>query len=396
MGNEHDTLAPATRSVAVCENGLPLRRGGRLGPITVAYQHYGRLSRSRDNVILVCHALSGGAHAAGLDRDTGKAGWWNGMIGPGKPFDTRRFFVVASNVLGGCYGTTGPSSIDASIGQPFGSRFPRVTIADMVEVQRRLLDRLGVRRLAAVAGGSMGGMQALQWAVSYPEQVDAVIAIASTSAHSPQQIALNHVARRTLMADPAWRGGDYYGTPGPRAGLAAARMLGHVTYLCDGSMQRKFGRRSRRLTDAFGSAAEFEVEHYLDHQGASFVDRFDPNSFLAITRALDDFNLAEGFPSLGDVFRSTSAKLLALTFSSDWLYPPDQLERVAEAASRAGRHVAYHEVQSDHGHDAFLIDVGEQARFIAAFLAEPQLARHPGQRVDAPAARVDRPQTRSA
>ncbi len=376
-----------TESVNLCENGLSLRRGGRLGPIKVAYERYGQLNRARDNVILVCHALSGGAHAAGRHEARGKPGWWDVMIGPGKAFDTTRYCVVSSNVLGGCYGTTGPSSVDPSTGRPFGARFPRVTIADMVEVQRQLLDRLGIEALAAVAGGSMGGMQALQWAVSYPDRVRTVIAIASTAAHSPQQVALNHVARRALVADPAWRGGDYYGTPGPREGLAAARMLGHITYLCNRSMDRKFGRRLRGQVGSFGPAPEFEVEHYLDHQGASFADRFDPNSFLYITRALDEFDLAEGSPSLTDAFRRTSAALLALSFSSDWLYPPDQLEQVSEAAARAGRRVEYHEVASDHGHDGFLVDAGKQEPFIRAFLARR------GQ--DGPA-RAERPSTRAA
>ncbi len=364
----------STESVTLCQEGIRLRRGGLLGPISVAYERYGRLSRARDNVILVCHALSGGAHAAGLHEAGGRPGWWDSMIGPGKPFDTDRFCVISSNVLGGCYGTTGPSSPDPSTQRPYGARFPRVTVADMVEVQGRLLDRLGISRLAAVAGGSMGGMQALQWAVSHPDRVRSVIAIASTAAHSPRQIALNQVARRALTADPDWRDGDYYGTPGPRRGLAAARMLGHITYLCDQAMQRKFGRRSRDAAATFSLDPEFEVEHYLDHQGASFVDRFDANSFLYITRALDDFDLAEGFDSLTEAFRATSARLLALTFSSDWLYPPSQLEEVARAASRAGRSVVYHEVQSDHGHDGFLMDAEQQAPCIRSFLAERHLA----------------------
>ncbi len=368
----------STESVVVCEEGLRLRRGGVLGPITVAYERYGRLAPAGDNAILVCHALSGGAHAAGRHAGDDRAGWWDSMIGPGRAFDTDRYCVISSNVVGGCYGTTGPASIDPQTTSQFGPRFPRVTVADMVAVQRHLLDRLGIGTLAAVAGGSMGGMQALQWGVSYPDRVKSVIAIASTSAHSPQQIALNQVARRALTADPDWLGGDYYGTPGPRRGLAAARMLGHITYLCDQSMQKKFGRRRRDVAASFDLEPEFEVERYLDHQGARFVDRFDANSFLYITRALDDFDLAEGFTSLADAFRTTSAKLLALTFSSDWLYPPGQLEEVAQAASRAGRSVVYHEIPGEHGHDGFLVDAEQQAPFIRRFLSDCAAPNRPG------------------
>ncbi len=358
-----------TRTARVCDAWLVLRSGQTLGPIDVAYEQYGRLAPARDNVILVCHALSGGAHAAGWHEGARKPGWWDTLIGPGKPFDTNRYCVISSNVLGSCYGTTGPASIDPATGRSYGSRFPIVTVADMVEVQRHLLDRLGITSIAAVAGGSMGGMQALQWAVSHPDRVRAVIAIATTDRHSPQQIALNEVARRAVQADPAWQDGDYYGTPGPRAGLAVARMLGHVTYLSEPGMERKFGRRRRTGRAGFGLEPEFEVEHYLDHQGRSFVDRFDANSLLYITRALDYFDLAEGSPSLVEAFRRTRAALLALSFSSDWLYPPRQLERVAAAAAAAGRAVTYHEVQSDHGHDGFLVEAGTEDPLIREFLA---------------------------
>jgi homoserine O-acetyltransferase len=360
----------ATRHARVFEGGLDLACGRRLEDVSVAYECYGRLNAARDNAILVCHALSGGAHAAGWHEGAAKPGWWDVMIGPGKAFDTDRYFVVSSNVLGSCYGTTGPSSIDPATGRPYGSRFPVVTIGDMVAVQHALVARLGITRLRAVAGGSMGGMQALQWAVQYPDAVRSVIALATSPRHSPQQIAFNEIARRAVMGDPNWRGGDYYGGEPPRAGLAVARMIGHVTYLSDQGMHRKFGRRLRTDGPQYGFGREFEVERYLDHQARSFVDRFDPNSLLYLTRAIDYFDLVPSGGTLADAFAGSDANFLFLTFSSDWLYPPYHLEGAAEAAAASGRTVSYREIPSDYGHDAFLLEHAAQEPVIRAFLAE--------------------------
>jgi len=358
-----------TRSVRVCDEGLVLDCGRRLAGITVAYEQYGALNAARDNVILVCHALSGGAHAAGWHAGAIRPGWWDVLIGPGKAFDTNRYSVVCANVLGSCYGSTGPASNDPSTGRPFGSRFPVVTIRDMVRVQKAWLDGLGIPGLLAVAGGSMGGMQALQWAVSYPAAVRSVIALATTSRHSPQQIAFDEIARRAVEADPNWRSGDYYDGDPPRDGLAVARMIGHVTYLSDRGMQRKFGRRLRRDGPSYGLDPEFEVEHYLQHQGQTFVDRFDANALMYLTRALDYFDLEADGRSLADTFSATDAAFLLMSFSSDWLYPPCQLEAVATAATVAGRTVRYREIASEYGHDAFLLEHRAQEPVIREFLA---------------------------
>jgi homoserine O-acetyltransferase len=359
-----------THHARLCEQGFDLACGRRLDAVAVAYECYGRLTAARDNAILICHALSGGAHAAGWHEGAAKPGWWDVLIGPGKAFDTDRYFVISSNVLGSCYGTTGPSTIDPATGRPYGSRFPVVTIGDMVQVQRALVDSLGIRRLRAVAGGSMGGMQALQWTVQYPGAVGSVIAIATSPRHSPQQIAFNEIARRAVMSDPNWQGGDYYEGERPRSGLALARMLGHVTYLSDRGMHRKFGRRLRTDGLQYGFGREFEVESYLDHQGQAFVDRFDANSLLYLTRATDYFDLVPPGGTLRDAFTISDAAFLFLTFSSDWLYPPYHLEGAADAASAAGRPVTYREMQSDYGHDAFLLEHRAQEPVIRAFLGE--------------------------
>ncbi len=358
-----------TKSVELCPEGLQLESGVSLGPITIAYETYGKLNKDRDNAILVCHALSGGAHAAGWHEEAKKPGWWDVMIGPGKGLDTDRYFVVCSNVLGSCYGSTGPASINPATGSPYGLRFPLVTIRDMVHAQRHLLDFLGVRSLLTVTGGSMGGMQALQWAVSYPELVRSVIAIATTHRHSAQQIAFNEVARQAVMADPAWNQGDYYETEGPRLGLAVARMVGHITYLSDIGMEQKFGRRLRnRERFGYDFSLDFEVESYLRYQGQSFVERFDANSLLYITKALDYFDIADGQGSLSRAFRETQASYLLLAFTSDWLYPPHQLKEVAQAIRRLGKDATYCEIKSDYGHDAFLLEHQVQTPMIRSFL----------------------------
>jgi len=358
------------QSVVLCEDEpLPLDSGLTFGPITVAYETYGTLSPEKDNVILVCHALSGGAHAAGWLPGHRKPGWWDCAIGPGKAFDTNRYFVICSNVLGSCYGTTGPSSTDPKTGKPYGLRFPVVTIGDMVRLQNRLLDYLGIERLLCVTGGSMGAMQALQWAVSYPQRVRSAIVIATTYRHSPQQIAFNEVARQAIMADPAWNRGDYYGTEGPRLGLAVARMVGHVTYLSDAGMERKFGRRLRnRERYGFDFSLDFEVESYLRYQGRSFVERFDANSLLYLTKALDYFDLSNGHKSLTDVFRDCPSLFLLMAFSSDWLYPPHQTKAIAQAIRRSGGDATYCEISSVHGHDSFLLEHEAMEPIITSFL----------------------------
>ncbi|MGC8741509.1 MAG: homoserine O-acetyltransferase MetX [Candidatus Sumerlaeaceae bacterium] len=359
-----------TKYVDLCQDGLELESGVRFGPITVAYETYGELSPTRDNVVLVCHALSGGAHAAGWLPGQKKPGWWDIMIGPGKAFDTDKYFVICSNVLGSCYGTTGPSSLNPRTGKPYGLSFPVVTIRDMVNVQARLLDHLGISRVLCVTGGSMGGMQALQWAAAYPERVQSVIAIATTWRHSAQQIAFNEVARQAIMADPAWNKGDYYDGEGPRMGLAVARMIGHITYLSDISMERKFGRRLRNR-ERYGfdfTSIDFEVESYLRYQGQSFVERFDANSLLYLTKALDYFDLTQGTGELREVFLGTKTLFLLMTFSSDWLYPPQQLKEVAHAVRRVGGDATYCEINSDYGHDAFLLEHATQAPLISSFL----------------------------
>lgn len=363
------TIIARARHTPVCEDGLELDCGRRFGPITVAWEQYGALNRDRSNVVLVCHALSGGAHAAGWHEGAEKPGWWHEMIGPGKAFDTNRYCVISTNVLGSCYGTTGPASINPVTGEVFGPDFPVVTIWDMVRAQRRLLHRLGVQRLHAVAGGSMGGMQALAWSVLYPEDVKAIVAIATTDRHSPRQIAFNEIARRAVMADPGWNGGRYDPARGPAAGLAVARMLGHVTYLSDAGMQRKFGRRAGPSRAYAIDTPEFEVERYLEHQGRSFVRRFDANSLLYITKAIDYFDLSDAHPSLEAALASTRARFFLLTFSSDWLYPPHQLERVASALRGSKRPVEYHCLTSEAGHDAFLVDHVRQAPLIRRFLS---------------------------
>jgi homoserine O-acetyltransferase/O-succinyltransferase len=372
---------------------LKLDCGRTLHPIRIAYETYGTLSPARDNVILVCHALSGDAHAAGFaksapaestrdgfaaeDRDgtAGRGlGWWDGMIGPGKAFDTTRFFVVSTNLLGGCRGTTGPSSTNPATGRPYGSDFPVITVADMVRAERAFLDAIGITRLAAVAGGSLGGMQAFEWAVLYPDQVDSIVAIASTHALQPQGVAWNAIARSAITSDPDWQGGHYYGTGrAPNAGMGVARMVGHITYLSGTSLSEKFGRRLQfaddiryRLTDP-----EFEVESYLRHQADMFVRRFDANTYLYTSRALTYFDLARqyGRGRLIEALRNVSARTLLIAFSSDWLYPPSGSEELAAALRALGKEVELHVIEAPYGHDCFLLEEARQTPMIERFLA---------------------------
>ena len=351
-------------------DSLALDCGVMLTPVEVAYETYGALNASRSNAILVLHAFSGDAHAAGVHKATGRPGWWDGMIGPGKAFDTERYFVICSNILGGCAGTTGPGCIDPTTGRRFSMDFPVVTVPDIVRLQKKLIDRLGIRRLLAVSGGSMGGMQALEWAVAYPEMVAATIPIATTHRHSAQQIAFNEVGRQAIMADLDWNRGDYYDAKPPARGLAVARMVGHITYMSDESMKQKFGRRLREKDrPAFDFSAEFEVESYLRYRGSQFVDRFDANSYLYITKAMDYFDLSAGRGSLAAALEKTQARFLVISFSSDWLYPSYQSQEIVRALRSRNRDVAYCELSSDYGHDAFLVTVEEQSDLIRGFLA---------------------------
>jgi len=334
----------------------------------LAYETYGTLSPDRDNAVLICHALSGDAHAAGLHEGNHKPGWWNDMIGPGKAFDTDRYFVICSNVLGGCGGSTGPGSINPKTGEPFRLTFPVVTIQDMVNAQALLLDHLGIERMLCVSGGSMGGMQALQWCVIYPDRVHSCIPIASTFRHSALQIAFDEVGRQSIMADPKWRGGTYPADDGPDAGLAVARMIGHITYMSDKSMERKFGRSLKKKEFGYVFTQEFEVEGYLRYRGNSFIHRFDANSYLYITKAMDYFDLqrdqslAHAFTHLGN------KKFLVIAFSSDWLYPPYQSKDIVKALKMNGIDVTYCEISSDYGHDAFLLEFEEETMLIRHFL----------------------------
>jgi homoserine O-acetyltransferase/O-succinyltransferase len=351
-------------------DSIPLDSGATLAPVEVAYESYGKLNASRSNAILVLHAFSGDAHAAGISHETGKPGWWDNMIGPGKAFDTEKYFVICSNVLGGCRGATGPGSINPATGCPYGMTFPVITIGDMVRLQRMLIDHLEIPRLLSVSGGSMGGMQALEWAVAYPDRVVSAIPIASTTRHSAQQIAFNEVGRQAIMADPDWADGNYYGKQPPGRGLAVARMVGHITYMSDDSMREKFGRRLRdKESFSFGFDVDFEVESYLRYRGSQFVTRFDANSYLYITKAMDYFDLTNGHGSLSAALGAAQARFLVISFSSDWLYPSYQSQEIVRALRSRNCDVAYVELQSNYGHDSFLVDVAEQSALVAGFLA---------------------------
>ncbi len=350
---------------------IKLQSGATLGPLTIAYETYGQLNADRSNAILICHAWSGDAHVAGRHSpDDPKPGWWDDAVGPGKAFDTDRYFIVCSNVIGGCGGSTGPSSINPKTGRPYGLSFPIVTIADMVEAQRLLTDYLGIPQWLSVAGGSMGGMQALQWTVSYPDRVRSAIVLAATARLSPQTIALNAVPRQAIYADPNWNNGDYYGKTPPNAGLAVARMIGHITFLSDASMREKFGRRLSNGKNGYAWRfdPEFEVERYLSYRGQSFTKRFDANSFIYLSKAMDYFDLSYGLPSLADAFRHVTAEFLVVSYTSDWLYPSWQSKELVRALLQNHIDVTYVEIESDYGHDAFLLEVDKLAALTRDFL----------------------------
>ena len=357
---------------------LRLDSGARLDDFEIAYRTYGTLNADRSNAVLVCHALTGDQHLASEHPVTGKPGWWSRMVGPGLPLDPARYFIICSNVVGGCMGTTGPSSVDPATGRVYGLSFPVVTIADMVRAQAMLVDALGIDTLFAAVGGSMGGMQVLQWAADYPQRLFSAICIAAAPRHSAQNIAFHEVGRQAIMADPDWRGGDYaHLGVRPEKGLAVARMAAHITYLSEPALQRKFGRELQRDGLSWGFDADFQVESYLRHQGASFVDRFDANSYLYITRALDYFDLAAGHGGvLAEAFRAArQVRFCVLSFTSDWLYPTPESRSIVRALNAAGCRASFVEIDTDKGHDAFFLDEPVMKASLAGFLDSAAQAR---------------------
>ncbi|MBN9588358.1 MAG: homoserine O-acetyltransferase [Alphaproteobacteria bacterium] len=363
---------PADVGLAVTFDGpLALDCGRSLSPVTIAYMTYGTLNAARSNAVLVCHALTGDQFVASDHPITGKHGWWTSMVGPGKSIDTDRFFVICANVIGGCMGSTGPTEADPATGKPYGLDFPLITIRDMVRAQKMLVDHLGIEKLLAVAGGSMGGMQVLQWAASYPESVRAVVPIACAARHSAQNIAFHEVGRQAIMADPDWHGGRYAEAGAfPSKGLAVARMAAHITYVSEAALQRKFGRNlQNRAALSFQFAPDFQIESYLHHQGATFVDRFDANSYLYITRAMDYFDLAaEHGGVLADAFRDSPVRFCIISFSSDWLFPPGENKQIAHALNAVAAKVSFVEIKTDKGHDAFLLHEPEMFDTVRGFL----------------------------
>ncbi len=353
-------------------NEITLESGARLGPVTIAYETCGQLNDDKSNAVLICHALSGDSHVAGYySEDDPKPGWWDIMVGPGKGIDTDKYFIICSNILGSCIGSTGPCTYNPKTVEPYGLNFPVVTIGDMVKCQKALLDHLGIKKILSVIGGSIGGMQVLEWCVSYPEMVVSAIPLATTTRHSALAIAFNEVARQAIMADPNWNNGDYYSGSKPDLGLAVARMIGHITYLSDESMRIKFGRRLQDKSDfSFNFDADFQVESYLRHQGAKFVDRFDANSFLYITKAADYYDLEKqhGNGSAVEAFYKAKAKFLVVSFTSDWLYPTYQSRAMVKAIKKNGLDVSFCEIEADWGHDAFLLPSESLTAMVKGFL----------------------------
>ncbi|MEM7117466.1 MAG: homoserine O-acetyltransferase [Chloroflexota bacterium] len=353
------------------EKPFKLESGAELRNVVVAYETYGELNGDRSNAILILHALSGSDHAAGYHEGDEKPGWWDDCIGPGKAFDTNRFFIICSNVLGSCYGSSAPMSIDPETEEPYGLRFPVVTIGDMVNAQVELIDHLGIEQLLCVAGGSMGGMQVLEWAAHHPERIKAAIPLATTARHSPMLIALSEVGRQAIYADPHWNNGDYYSAENkPDAGLAVARMVGHITYLSEASMHQKFGRRLQtRERIGFDFQTEFAIESYLKYNGNNFTRRFDANSYLYVTKAMDYFDLSKETGSLAAAFaHSTAVKFLVVSFTSDWLYPSYHSKELVGALTAVGADVSYLDIESSWGHDAFLLEVDTMTNLLASFL----------------------------
>jgi len=366
-------VKPRTYTFADGSDHFVLDSGLKLGPVTLAYETYGELNDDRSNAIIIFHALSGDAHVAGYSsKKDEKPGWWESAVGPGKMFDTERYFVICSNVIGGCRGSTGPGSIDFSTGKPYALRFPMVTIRDMVRAQAALLDHLGIDKVLAAVGGSMGGFQVLQFATSYPNRCRLAIPIASAGRQSAQNIAFNEIGRQAILADPRWNKGDYYDQEFPVDGLSIARMVGHVTYLSDETLRTKFGRRAKNGSCVNGAQSflepYFEVESYLRYKGTAFTKRFDANSYLYITRAIDLFDLAPECESLEPAFRDCKSRFLVLSFSSDWLYPPYQSEELVQAIRSNGLSAEYHMIDSSYGHDAFLLEADKMEDIVSRFL----------------------------
>ena len=353
-------------------NEMMLESGSRLSPVTIAYETCGQLNDDKSNAILICHALSGDSHVAGYySEDDPKPGWWDIMVGPGKGIDTDKYFIICSNILGSCIGSTGPCTYNPKTVEPYGLDFPVVTIGDMVKCQKALLDHLGIKKILSVIGGSIGGMQVLEWCASYPDMVVSAIPLATTTRHSALAIAFNEVARQAIMADPNWNNGDYYSGSKPDLGLAVARMIGHITYLSDESMRIKFGRRLQDKSDfSFNFDADFQVESYLRYQGAKFVDRFDANSFLYITKAADYYDLEKqhGNGSAVEAFSKAKAKFLVVSFTSDWLYPTYQSRAMVQAMKKSGLDVSFCEIEADWGHDAFLLPSESLTAMVKGFL----------------------------
>ncbi len=348
---------------------LVLKSGVRLGPVTLAYETYGKLNADKSNAILIFHALTGDAHAAGWHKGDKAPGWWDDMIGPGKAFDTDKYFVLCSNVLGGCKGSTGPSSINAATGKPYGLSFPVITIEDMVVAQKRLIDSLGIKQLLCASGGSMGGLMALKWSVLYPDSLKSSILVATNYRHTAQQIALHEVARQAIMSDPDWSEGDYYGKALPARGMSVSRMIGHITYMSERSMEEKFGRKLKgKEKVGYDFSHDFEVEGYLKYRGESFVQRFDANSYLYLSKALDYFDLAEDV-DLQKVFKGVLNKFLIITFTSDWLYPSYQSKEMVKAMKANDIDVSFIEINTSYGHDSFLVEIEGQSKLVKHFLS---------------------------
>lgn len=352
-------------------HALTLESGVEFGPLNIRYECYGTLNADKSNAVLIVHAFSGDAHAAGYHSpDDRKPGWWDSMIGPGKAFDTDRYFIICSNTLGGCTGTSGPGSINPASGDPYALDFPVITIQDMVETERILIDHLGIDQLLAIAGGSMGGMQVLEWSIRYPERLRTAIVIASTGRLSAQGIAFNAVGRNAIMSDPHWNGGHYYGRDHlPRQGLSIARMVGHITYLSEESMRMKFGRRLQTRDDFnFDFSDQFQVESYLEYQGDQFVERFDANSYIYLSKAMDYYDFSSRYGTMDSTIDRSTASFLVISYSSDWLFPSYQSKELVYAMMRRGKDVSYTELDSPYGHDAFLLETGRQEIIVSSFL----------------------------
>lgn len=348
-------------------DSFKLETGEKFGPVTLVYETYGSLNKEKTNAILITHALSGDAHAAGVHEGKDNPGWWDEFIGPQKAFDTDKYFVICSNTLGGCKGSTGPASLNPKTGKPYALDFPLISINDITAAQKHLIDHLGIEKLLSVVGGSMGGLQVLSWLVNYPQSLRSAVPIATTIKHSPQQIAFNEVGRQAIMADSHWKSGNYYEGPAPSKGLAVARMIGHITYMSDKSMEDKFGRAKKDAGEPFKFTADFEVEGYLRYRGDNFVKRFDANSYLYITKAMDNFDASKG-GRFDELLQGTKVKVLVISFKSDWLYPAYQSKEIVKACKLAGVETTYCEIDSTYGHDAFLLEVEEETHLLKHFL----------------------------